>query len=155
MYDIRDVIKKACQLCDIRLAYLNKARENAGDIRMRMVIGIFVRSIEKEKQYYQKLLATSSEQIEEPIGFDIYDKISFLVNQFSHRLKSSEILDRKAFVKYEIEQEKALYALLVDIQGRIVIDKYSTSTKAYLIMQEIINEKNKKILDLVSYEQKK
>ena len=147
MYDIRDVLRKGIIITEKKKNEYAKLLENSGDIRMRLLIGVFIREFEKDIVYYNKLVANITDSIAEGIDFGVFDKISSLVNQFSRLIMPINISDRKELVAYVLEQEKATYALLVDIQGRMVTNG-NPATIAYYVLLEIIDAKRSFIEEL-------
>ncbi len=147
MYDIRDVLRKGITITEKKKNEYEKLLENSGDIRLRLLIGIFIRGFEKDIVYYKRLVENITDTIAEGIDFSIYDKISSLVNQFSRIIIPINISDRKELVTYVLEQEKATYALLVDIQGRMVTNDNPASI-AYYVLLEIIDDKRAFIEEL-------
>lgn len=147
MYDIRDILRKGLNINEKRLAEYKKLQENSGDVRMRILIGVFIRALEKDNQYYQKLIGSITDSIAETIDFGVFDKVSNLVNQFARTIVPIDIRERKALSIFILEQEKATYALLVDIQGRMVTSS-STTSIAYYVLLELIDEKRKFIEEL-------
>lgn len=147
MYDIRDILRKGLNINGKRLAEYKKLQDNSGDVRMRILIGVFIRALEKDNQYYQKLIDSITDSIAETIDFGVFDKVSNLVNQFARTIVPIDIRERKALSVFVLEEEKATYALLVDIQGRMVTSS-STTSIAYYVLLELIDEKRKFIEEL-------
>lgn len=147
MYDIRDVLRKGIAITEKKKNEYVKLQENSGDIRLRLLIGVFIRAFEKDIVYYNRLVDNITDSIAEGIDFWVFDKISSLVNQFSRIIMPINITDRKELVAYVLEQEKATYALLVDIQGRMVSND-SPASIAYYVLLEIIDVKRSFIEEL-------
>ncbi len=147
MYDIRDILRKGIDITEKRKQQFKQLQENSGDIRMRILIGIFIKEINRDITYYQRLTESITDVLAETIDFGVFDKISSLVNQFSRTILPLSITDRRELVRFVIDQEKATYALLVDIQGRMVVSS-STVSIAYYVLLEIIDEKRQYIEEL-------
>jgi len=147
MYDIRDVLRKGITITEKKKNVYVKLQENCGDIRLRLLIGVFIREFEKDIVYYNRLVDNITDSIAEGIDFGVFDKISSLVNQFTRIIMPINILDRKELVAYVLEQEKATYALMVDIQGRMVSNDKPASI-AYYVLLEIIDVKRSFIEEL-------
>lgn len=147
MYDIRDILRKGIAITEKKKNEYVKLQENSGDIRLRLLIGVFIREFEKDIIYYNRLVDNITDSIAEGIDFWVFDKISSLVNQFSRIIMPINISDRKELVAYVLEQEKATYALLVDIQGRMVSND-SPASIAYYVLLEIIDVKRSFIEEL-------
>ncbi len=151
MYDIRDVLRKAIDIALRKREMFEKLKEDAGDMRVRMQIGVFIKAMDADIHYYENVIKNISDAMAEGIDFGVYDKISFLVNQFTRTIVPPKLGDPKTMMKYFIEQEKAAYALLVDIQGRMVTDERIASSIAYYVLLEAIEDKSKKIADLEKF----
>lgn len=148
MYDIRDVLRKAIDIAIRRRSMFERLKEDAGDIRIRMQIGVFEKQVDMDIHYYENIIKNISDSMAEGIDFAVYDKISFLVNQFTRTIVPPKEISQKSLLSYFIEQEKASYALLVDIQGRMVTDKAIAESIAYYVLLDAIEDKTKKIRDL-------
>jgi len=147
MYDIRDILRKAIDITNKKKNEYKKLQENSGDVRMRILVGVFIRTAQKDIDYYQRLIENITDVIAESIDFGVFDKVSNLVNQFSRTITVIDIKERKELVTYALMQEKATYALLVDIQGRMVTGNTASSI-AYYVLLELIDEKRKFIEEL-------
>ena len=147
MYDIRDILRKGIDITEKRKQQFKQLQENSGDIRMRILIGVFIKEINRDITYYQRLTESITDVLAETIDFGVFDKISSLVKQFSRTILPLSITDRRELVRFVIDQEKATYALLVDIQGRMVVSS-STVSIAYYVLLEIIDEKRQYIEEL-------
>lgn len=88
---------------------------------------------------------------QEIIDFDIYDKISFLINQFNLKMYKTDAKTPKDFLSFSLGLEKEILALFLDIQGRLVKTSSDTTSTAYLILSNIINTKTKLIENLESH----
>jgi len=147
MYDIRDVLRKGVTVTEKKRQEYLKLQENSGDVRMRILIGVFIKEINRDISNINRLIDSITDPIAESIEFDVFDKISSLVNQFTRTIVPIDIKERKPLVSYILEQEKATYALLVDIQGRMVTSRSSVSI-AYYVLLELIDGKREYIEEL-------
>lgn len=148
MYDIRDVLNKGIEITNKRKQIFEKARDDQGDVRMRMVMNVLIKSTENDIAHYKSLIKGIDNEMAEDLDFAFYDKTSSLVNQFSRTIIGPTTSDRKELIKFAIEQENAVYALILDIQGRMVIDNESYDNQAYKVLSEVIEEKRKLISQL-------
>lgn len=142
MYDIRDILRKAIEIASKKRAVYQKLQDNSGDVRMRVLIGVFIKAMNLDISYYQRLIDNVSDQMAVGLDFSTFDKISSLVNQFSRLILDINITDRKELVSYVLEQEKASYALMIDIQGRLVVTETSNSIAYYVFSELILNKKH-------------
>lgn len=148
MYDIRDVLNKGIEIAKKRKRIFEKAREDQGDVRIRMVMNVLIKSTENDIAHYESLIHGITNDMAEDLDFAFYDKISSLVNQFSRTIIGPTTSDRKELLRFAIEQENAVYALILDIQGRMVMDNESYDNQAYKVLSEVIEEKRKLISQL-------
>lgn len=147
MYDIRDILRKAIEIASMKRSAYQKLQDNSGDIRMRVLIGVFIKAMNSDISYYQRVIENVSDQMATGLDFSTFDKISSLVNQFERLITDIHITDRKELVRYVLEQEKASYALMVDIQGRLVVTETASSI-AYYVFSELIHNKKHYIEEL-------
>lgn len=148
MYDIRDVLNKGIDITQKRKQIFEKARDDLGDVRTRMVMNVLIKATENDITHYESLIKGITNEMAEDLDFAFYDKISSLVNQFSRTITGPTTSDRKELIKFAIEQENSVYALILDIQGRMVMDNESYDNQAYRVLSEVIEEKRKLISQL-------
>ncbi len=151
MYDIRDVLRKGIEVASKKKAIYEKIKEDNGDIRVRMMVQVMISQVEQDILHYQSMIMNISDEMAEDIDFGTYDKISSLVNQFSRILTTPQIRDRRLFLEYAIELEKSIYALLVDIKGRLVMSELIANSISYYVLLEMIDSKEKFILELEAF----
>jgi hypothetical protein len=148
MYDIRDVLNKGIDIAKKRKNFYEVARDNQGDIRLRMIVNVLIKSTENEILNYENLILGITDEMAEGLDFAFYDKISSLVNQFSRTIVGPSTNNRKDLIKFAIDQENSVLALILDIQGRLVMDNESYDNQAYKVLSEVIEEKRKLISQL-------
>lgn len=153
MYDIRDLIKKTIALSEKRKALYFKFLENTADPRLRILIQIMISRLNQDAIFYNKLLESVSEEDIEPIDFGVYDMISSLINQFARRLEMPTCKTRKEFMHLVIETEKAVYALMMDIQGRLAQSEGRTDGITYRTISKAILNKRFRLDELETYKE--
>ena len=151
MYDIRDVLTKGIEIASKKKKLYEHIRDNNGDVRVRTVANILIDAVNSDIVHYQMMIKNVTDEMAEDIDFGTYDKISSLVNQFSRLMIAPEIRDRRQLLDYSIEVEKALYALLIDIKGRLVTSDIITSSISYYVLLEMIVDKESFIQKLESF----
>lgn len=151
MYDIRDVLTKGIEIASKKKKLYEHIRDNNGDVRVRTVANILIDAVNSDIVHYQMMIKNVTDEMAEDIDFGTYDKISSLVNQFSRLMIAPEIRDRRQLLDYSIEVEKALYALLIDIKGRLVTSEIITSSISYYVLLEMIVDKESFIQKLESF----
>ena len=141
MYDIRDVLGKGIDVAKRKKAIYEEIKEDSGDIRVRMMVQVMIAAVDTDIKHYQNMISNITDEMAEAIDFGTYDKIASLVNQFSRLFMAPEIRDRRVLLDYAIEIEKSIYALLVDIKGRLVTSEVITNSISYYVLIEMIETK--------------
>lgn len=151
MYDIRDVLRKGIDVASKKRTIYEHIKEDNGDVRVRMMVQVMINQVDSDINHYQSMIQNISDEMAEDIDFGTYDKISSLVNQFSRILTTPQIRERKLFLEYAVELEKSIYALLVDIKGRLVTSELIANSISYYVLLEMIDAKEKLILELENF----
>lgn len=153
MYDIRDLLQKAITQTENRkLTYL-KLLENSPDPRMRILVQVMIARLDQDIAFYNKLLSDLDVNTIEPIDFGVYDTIASLINQFARRMMVPTCKTRKEFVQFVTEVEQSVYALMVDIQGRLAQAEGRTDGITYMILSKVILHKSLRIQELENYKE--
>lgn len=148
-YTVIDVIDKAMDIAQKRkLIYENISKQKSNIPSIKLMSKVLIKNINRTIKYYEELKKELSYEEIEEIGFDVYDKISFLMNEFINKMHVSEINNVKELLVFSLNSEKDLYSLFVDIQGRLINNKNDVNTKAYKILSETINNKANHIKSL-------
>jgi len=100
-----------------------------------------VKESDKTIEYYKKLLNEINDMEFEEIDFSIYDKMSSLISDFNNRINIAEVKNVREFLIFSLEMEKAVYSLLMDVQGRYVKNASDIHTNTYRFLSEIISNK--------------
>lgn len=150
MYDIRDILRKAMTVSEKKRAHYLGILDNTPDIRMRAILQIMLRDIDKDQEHYKQLIETfNSDEHLQSIDFGLYDTISSLVNQYVRTfLVKPKIHDRESLIQYALETEKSVFALLVDIQGRMAQYEGMQDSVTYDTLTKQIRHKDKAIKNL-------
>ena len=121
-YNIIDLIDKAIDITIKRKAIYEKiGNEPFGIPSISILSKVLAKDLDKTLQYYEALKNEIANESFEEIDFAIYDKISFLINEFTKKLSVPDIKNTKEFLEFYLNLEKDLYSLLIDIQGRFVM----------------------------------
>jgi hypothetical protein len=145
-YNVIDVINKA-----INIAIRKKAiYESLGQIKcdipsVEILSKVLVKEIDRTIKYYEEL---KNEVMVEEIDFYVYDKMSFLIDEFSKKPYDTEVNNIKEYLKFSLSLEKDGKALLIDVQGRFVKNASDIHTKTYKILSDMINHKENLITTL-------
>lgn len=149
MYNITDIIDKAILQGEKRQAVMKGLLEKCQQPRMRIMISILIKSIERDIEFHRELEAELKDKELEDIDIRIYDQIATLLNQFEKNLVRLECMHstEEILVEYE-EFSKSLMALFINIQGRLAENGAAAYPVAYEAMTRMISDKRKMIKDI-------
>jgi len=151
MYTALDLIDKAIIIAQKRQTMYKKISSlDSQHFKTTMIANTLARDAEKTVVYYEKLKIEVADGQEE-IDFATYDKISFLINKFKRRFESPNIYNVENLLTFSFNFEQQVIALFIDIQGRLIHDKYDVEKNAYKIFSSIIESKQKHINSLQIY----
>lgn len=139
-YNVVDLIDKAIVIAGRRKTIFENIGQEKSDIpSLKIISKVLSKQVDKTIQYYETLKReVANEEIEE-IDFVIYDKMSFLINEFNKKIYAPQINDVKEYLKFTLGLQKDTYSLLVDIQGRFVKNTSDVHSKTYKILGDIID----------------
>lgn len=148
-YSVIDIIDKAMDIVIRRKDEYEKIKkENNNNPAINVMTSVLLKESDKNIEYYKKLKQSIKDIELEDIDFVIYDKMSFLINQFNKKTYIHNIRSVKDYLNFSIELERDAYSLIVDIQGRFVKNTSDVNTKTYKILSDIIKSKYKHITEL-------
>ncbi len=153
-YNTIDLIDKAIDMAEKRKEiYRQIANDNSENKVMNIIINTLVKGLDKNIYSYNKLIKyiEQNKEVLEEIDFLIYDKILFLVNQFKKRLMNPKISDTKRLLRFSVNLEKEIYALFIDIQGRLVVKEEDAKSNTYRFLSNVIKEKEEYIKNLEAF----
>ena len=151
MYDITDLLKKTIAIASKKKRLFEGILENTPDPRLRILIQVMINRVNQDVLFYENLMISIKEETLEPIDFGIYDMISSLVNQFGRSLTVPVIKTRKEMVSFCIDLEKAIYALMLDVQGRLAQAEGRTDGITYRTIGLAIEQKKHTISEWEKY----
>lgn len=152
MYDVRDLIKKAIAIAEKKKRLLLSILENTPDPRLRILIQVMINTVEKDIQFYLTMNQELENQTLDPIDFAVYDTIASLINQFGRGMVSTKIKTRQEMVNFSVDIEKAVLALMLDIQGRLAQAEGGGHSTTYVIVGRAIEQKKKTIENLERFQ---
>jgi hypothetical protein len=109
-----------------------------------LVIKVISKNLGISVEYYKKLKEETHNIDLEEIDFIIYDKISFLINEFTYKI-ILDTRDIKSSIESYLNFQRNVLALFISIQGGLVKKEKDINTKVYEILGNIIKEKKKNI----------
>ena len=145
-YNVADIINKAIKIAIRRKTiYENIGQEKCDIVSIKIISKVLIKEVDRTIEYYEALLKEINDMEFEEIDFSIYDKMSFLINDFNKKINIAEINNVREYLNFSLGLEKSLYSLLMDIQGRFVKNTSDIHTKTYRILSDIIDNKAKHI----------
>ncbi|MBC8060890.1 MAG: hypothetical protein H7Y18_09510 [Clostridiaceae bacterium] len=148
-YNVIDLIDKAIKV-SIRKKEIYKSigKENCDIPSIQIMSKVISKEIDKTIKYYETLKVEIGDVEFEEIDLYIYDKMSFLIDEFNKRVYVTKINNVKEYLKFSLELEKDVQSLLIDVQGRFVKSTSDLHTKTYEILTFMINNKAQNIATL-------
>ena len=148
-YNIIDILDKTINIAEKRKkVYSNIDYKGQDKSKFQLVRCVLIKSIEKEISYYEELKKDLKYQDLEDIDFSIYDKISFLMNQFYNKAYCEDIDNIPKLIKCTTSLHKDIFALYMSIQGKLIRTENDTETFAYKILSNVLTRKQKTIVEL-------
>ncbi|QBD87863.1 hypothetical protein EW636_10110 [Clostridium tetani] len=136
---------------DICGAGLDKAKN---DMRIYILIKVMMKNLDRSIEFHKELKEQMLKSKMEEIDFIVYDKISFLIDEFSTKLLAPDIFNIKGLIKFCLEFQRDILALCIYIQGRIVQREEDMNTSTYKALNAMIVEKKKEIKNLEEFDKK-
>lgn len=150
MYDIRDLLDKAISITKQKKIIYEKIEFPPDDRPLQSLLHVMTLSAQKDLIFYQNLRESIHEDAAQEIDFAAYDMISSLINQFIRGFTVPQIKTRQELIAFSLNFEKSLYALMVDIQGRLV-QAEGQNTITYRTLSQMIQRKKKNISNLEQF----
>lgn len=141
-YNIIDLLNKAISISIRKKEIYENIKQKKCDIpSMEIIPKILIKKIDNTIEYYEALKKEIGDESFEEIDIRIYDRISFLINEFSKKIYEPEINNVRDFLEFSLALEKATYSLIIDIQGRFTENTSDVHTKTYKILSDMISNK--------------
>ena len=104
-YNILDIINKAIDISHMRKRlYLEINQQNYQSPSVKILSKVLADNVDKSIIYYEKLKKEVDENVE-IIDFVIYDRISFLINQFNLRIHTANITSASELLSFSLNLE--------------------------------------------------
>lgn len=149
-YNVLDLVDKAINIAD-RKKTLYSQFINSNDIHLKILATVLLKNSEKTIEFYKNFKIVYNNELDEEIDFSIYDRISFLVNEFKSKISPPTILNNKDLFLFALDFEKQVLGLYLDIQGRLIKNEKDSQSAAYKVLSDIIFHKKQNIQSLEEY----
>lgn len=150
-YNVIDLINKTIKIANWKKTMyesIGQGKCGTESIPIQLMSNVLAKDIDKTIKYYEELKDEVNKANFEEIDFYIYDKISFLIDQFNKKICVTDINNVKGYLKFSLNLERDCKSLLIDIQGRYVQNTSDIQTKTYNILSDMIIKKEYLITSL-------
>jgi len=145
-YNAIDLIDKAINIATRkRTIYETIEKKSCNVPTLNVMSKVLIKEVDRLIEYYKSLKEELKDKEIEEIDFGIYDKMAFLINEFTKRVYEPEINNVREYLIFSIELEEDIKSLFIDLQGRYVKNERDTKTRTYKIFADIIEHKTKYI----------
>ncbi len=145
-YNVIDLINKSISISiKEKTMYENIGKEKCNIPSIKIMSKVLIQEVDKNIQYYESLKKELANLNFEEIDFGVYDKMSFLINEFNAKVYVTEVVNVRGYLKFSLDFQKDVYSLLIDLQGRSVKNSSDIDTKTYKILSDMISNKSKHI----------
>ncbi|MCY6485858.1 hypothetical protein OW763_16210 [Clostridium aestuarii] len=156
-YSIVDIIDKVISIKrKVQGIYKGILQEDNVDQSIKVIANALEKEQERHIKYYDqlkyKIENTDNADIEE-IDFVIYNKISYLVNEYKNKVYILNVKPKSIgeIWKIALDFEKENNALIINIQGRLVKKAVDVDSKTYKILSQMLEYEKKYIEFLKRY----
>lgn len=138
-YDVVDVLNKAIDINykaigtieNVECSYCNQCQQ-------KIMTNVLRKGIERSIEYYKELKEEAKNLELQDFDFMIYDKISFLVNEYNSRIFIPKVTNTNEYLKFVLNLIKEKHALFIDIQGRLANSEYGYDENTYKVLNNVI-----------------
>ncbi|PAB58730.1 ferritin family protein [Anaeromicrobium sediminis] len=143
-YTVIDLLDKIILIEEMaKDMYEEMGKKYGEDINIRTIVNVLVREEERHIKYYKDLKKECKD--EESIDFHLYDKASFLFNQFKGNIIAPKISTKEELLNFAIDFERKNVAFLIDIRGRLVTSVNDSEKCMYRVLGKIIEEEQRHV----------
>ncbi|WP_129597416.1 hypothetical protein [Anaerophilus nitritogenes] len=149
-YTVIDILEKFIEIEKNGRDMYENINKISKDIKIKMVAKV----LQKEEERHIKVYTRLKEEIknkDEEVDFDIYDKVSSLLNKFKQNMDAPKTQNTNELLRFALEFEKQNIAVLLDIQGRLIRKKQDMKSQAYQMVSRVIEEEKKHVQNLQSF----
>lgn len=140
-YNVIDLIDKAINVSIKKKSIYENIQKKCDITSIEIVSEILIKQINNTIRYYEILKKEIGQEDFEEIDLRIYDRISFLINEFNKKMYEPQINNPREFLEFSLVLEKNTYSLFIDIQGRFMENTSDMHTKTYKVLSDMISNK--------------
>lgn len=145
-YNVIDLIDKSIDITNReRKIYENIGEENCNIPPIKILSKVLIAHVDKDLKYLEDQKNNLINVEIEDIDFGVYDKMSFLINEFNKKIYIKKVINARDYLEFSLNFQKDVYSLLVDLQGRSVKCTDDINTKTYKTLSYMISNKAKHI----------
>lgn len=153
MYTLHDIIEKLILIEQDGVKMYSNIADKAKN--SNIMLSVMAKTLANEEfrhvKYYENLKSTVKTEENIEIDFFLYDKVVKLLYEFREKVIIPELEDVYELIKYALYFEKKNIALLLDIQGRLVVNIQDAAKERYEVITKLIAEERKHEKDLEAY----
>lgn len=149
-YNVLDLVDKAINIAEKKKTLYSNFN-SSNDINLKILANVLIKNCDKTIEYYKNFKIVYNNELDEEIDFSIYDRISFLVNEFKGKASIPNIANNKELFTFALNFQKQVLGLYLDIQGRLIKNEKDVQSAAYKVLSDIIEYKKKNIQNLEEY----
>lgn len=146
--DVRVLIQKAVVIANKRKEIYQKISESINEISMRFVMSVLISQVEKDVNFYLDVIESISDDFSEELSEETYRYVEESINEFSNIYDEISLSGLEELFKFALEIEGKLLDLFVNIQSRLIKNNKLSQTQTYLILSNVIRNKESNIKDL-------
>lgn len=152
MYNICDVIEILILIeKDSKKMYSIIADKSQNYIMLNAMAKTLANEEAKHIKFYENLKNNLKDEENIEIDVFLYDKVSKLLYEFRNNIIERKFQDVQELIKYALEFETENITLLLDIQGRLVLNLKDVYTESYEVISKLIKEEKEHEKELEAY----
>lgn len=146
--DIRVLIEKAVIIANKRKEIYQTLNESLDEISMRFLMSVLISQVEKDINFYLQVIESIGDDFSEELGEETYSYVEKGINDFNILYENISLTGIEELFKFALDIEVKLLDLFVNIQSRLVQNNKLSQTQTYLILGNVIRNKENNIKDL-------
>lgn len=139
------VEEKKKNICGVEL---EKVKD---DTRIYILVKVLMKNLNDSIEFHKELKEEVKKTEMEEIDFIIYDKVSFLIDEFSNKVIAPDNFNIKSIFKCCLDFQNNILSLYIYIQGKIVQREEDVGTSTYKVLNTMIVEKKKEVKELEDF----